>query len=211
MSKIERAINSKEVMKLKKLIGILAAIAVSLLLAAPLLAASLGISPSHTELEVPADGSATASFQVYYFSGDLQVSLVDIPLTVKPDIIHVDASGDKAADIQLTIYGDESLGSQVYDGYVRFLGSTGGTVAVAVKVKAKVTNVVEGQPIPKEASPPEQSAPPESTGPSSEQPTPEKQGGIAGLSSTMAIIIAGGLVFVGLIVLSIVLFRRRRY
>ena len=211
MSKIERAINSKEVMKLKKLIGILAAIAVSLLLAAPLLAASLGISPSHTELEVPADGSATASFQVYYFSGDLQVSLVDIPLTVKPDIIHVDASGDKAADIQLTIYGDESLGSQVYDGYVRFLGSTGGTVAVAVKVKAKVTNVVEGQPIPKEASPPEQSAPPESTGPSSEQPTPEKQGGIAGLSSTMAIIIAGGLVFVGLIVLSIALLRRRRY
>ena len=76
---------------------------------------------------------------------------------------------------------------------------SGETVAVAVKVKAKVTNIVEGQPVPQETSPPE------------EQPTQEKQGGIAGLSSTMAIIIAGGLVFVGLIVLSIALLRRRRY
>ena len=194
-------------MKLRKFIGIMTAVAIPLLLAAPLLAASLGISPSHTELEVPGNGSATADFQVYYFSGDLQVSMVDIPLTVEPDIIHVDASGDKPADIQLTIYGNESLGSRVYDGYVRFLGVTGGTVAVAVKVKAKVTNIVGGQPLPEV---PEE-APPESTEEQSpEQPATEEQGGIAGLSSTMAIIIAGGLVFVGLIVLSIALLRRRR-
>jgi len=196
-------------MKLRKFIGILTAVAIPLLLAAPLLAASLGISPSHTELEVPGNGSATASFQVYYFSGDLQISLVDIPLRVEPDTIHIEQSTEPV-DVQLTIYGDNSLGSQIYDGYVRFLGSTGGTVAVAVKVKAKVTNLVEGQPIPQEASPPEQSAPPGSSVPSPEQPTPEKQGGIAGLSSTMAIIIAGGLIFVGLIVLSIALLRRRR-
>ena len=179
---------------MKKLIGLLI---IPLLLAAPVLAASLGVSPSSVELEVPGDGSTTVNFQVYYFDGDLQVSLVDIPLRVEPETIHIEQSSEPV-DIQITIYGDESLGSQVYDGYVRFLGSTGGTVAVAVKVKAKVTNIVEGQPIPKEASPPEQS-------------TPEKQGGIAGLSSTMAIVIAGGLVFVGLIVLSIALLRRRKY
>jgi len=191
---------------LRKLIGL---ILIPLLFATPVLAASLGISPSHTVLEVPGSSSAVANFQVYYFTGDVQISLVDIPLKVEPDTIHVDAASNPV-DIQLTIYGDNSLGSQVYDGYVRFLGSTGGSVAVAVKVKAKITNVVEGQPIPKEASPPEQSAPPESTAPSSEQPATERQGGIAGLSSTMAIIIAGGLVLVGLIVLSIALLRRRR-
>lgn len=179
-----------------------------LLLTAPVLAASLGISPSHTELEVPGNGSATADFQVYYFSGDLQVSLVDIPLKVEPDTIHIEQSSEPV-DVQITIYGDETLGSQVYDGYVRFLGLTGGTVAVAVKVKAKVTNVVEGQPLPEQA-PPEEVVP-EPTEQSPETPASERQGGILGLSSNMVIIIAGGLVFLGLIVLSITLLRRRRY
>jgi len=138
---------------MKKLIGLL--ILPLLLLAMPtmpVLAASLGISPSHTELEVPSEGSAIASFQVYYFTGDLEISLVDIPLRVEPETIHVEALNEPVS-VELTIYGDESLGSQVYDGYVRFLGSTGGSVAVAVKVKATVTNVVEGQPIPQEADP----------------------------------------------------------
>jgi len=127
---------------LRKLIGLL--VLIPLLLAAPVLSASLGISPSYTELEVPGNGSATADFQVYYFTGDLQISLVDIPLTVEPTTIHIESS-DEPTDIQLTFYGNETLGSHTYDGYVRFLGMTGGTVAVAVKVKAKVTNVVGGE------------------------------------------------------------------
>jgi len=130
---------------LKKLIGLL--VIIPLLLATPVLAASLGISPSHTELEVPANGSATADFQVYYFTGDLQISLVDIPLRVEPTTIHIESS-DEPTNIQLTFYGNETLGSHTYNGYVRFLGMTGGTVAVAVKVKANVTNLVEGQPLP---------------------------------------------------------------
>ena len=130
---------------MRKLIGLL--VLIPLLLAAPVLAASLGISPSHTQLEVPGNGSATADFQVYYFSGDLQISLVDIPLRVEPETIHIEPS-DEPADIQLTIYGNETLGSQVYDGYVRFLGMSGGNVAVAVKVKATVNHIVAGQPLP---------------------------------------------------------------
>jgi hypothetical protein len=129
---------------LRKLISLL--VLIPLLLAAPVLAASLGISPSHTQLEVPGNGSATADFQVYYFTGDLQVSLVDIPLRVEPETIHVESS-DEPADIQLTIYGNETLGSHTYDGYVRFLGMTGETVAVAVKVKATVNHTVAGQPL----------------------------------------------------------------
>jgi len=129
---------------LRKLIGLL--VLIPLLLAAPVLAASLGISPSETELEVPGNGSATANFQVYYFDGDLQISLVAIPLRVEPETIHIEPSSEPV-DIQLTIYGNETLGSHTYDGYVRFLGMSGGNVAVAVKVKANVTNLVEGQPL----------------------------------------------------------------
>jgi len=137
----------KEMVKLRKFIGILTAVAIPLLLATPVLAASLGISPSHTQLEVPGNGTATADFQVHYFSGDLQISLVDIPLRVEPTTIHIESS-DEPTDIQLTFYGNETLGSQVYDGYVRFLGMSGGNIGVAVKVKANVTNLVEGQPLP---------------------------------------------------------------
>ena len=137
---------------MRKLIGLLI---IPLLLATPVLAASLGISPSYTELQVPGNGSATANFKVHYFSGDLQISLVDIPLKVKPEAMHIEPSGEPV-DIQITIYGDEALGSQAYDGYVRFLGMTGGTVSVAVKVKAKVINVVEGQVVAVSTGPPEE-------------------------------------------------------
>jgi len=128
-----------------KFISILAAVML-LLLASPVLATSLGVSPSYTELEVPGDGSAAANFQVHYFSGDLEVNLVDIPLRVEPETFHIEPSSEPV-EIELTIYGNESLGSRVYDGYVRFLGMSGETVGVAVKVKAKVTNLVEGEPL----------------------------------------------------------------
>jgi len=181
---------------MRKLIGLLI---IPLLLATPVLAASLGISPSHTELEVPGNGSATANFQVYYFNGDLQISLVDIPLKVEPETIYIEPSSEPV-DIQITIYGDETLGSQVYDGYVRFLGVTGGTVAVAVKVKAKITNVVEGQPLPEQPSLEE--AAPEQTPPAA-QPGAESFPiiPVAGIAAGTAIIIT----------LIVVLARRRRY
>jgi len=191
---------------MKKFIAILVAVVLLLLLSSPVMAASLGVSPSHVELEVPGDGSAVANLQVHYFSGDVQVSLVDIPLTVEPETIHVDALSEPV-DIELTIYGDESLGSQVYNGYIRFLGMTGETVAVAVKVKAKVTNIVEGQPVPEEPSP-EETSPPEEAPP--EQVLPEE----APPATTefpilpLAGIAAGAAIVITLIV---VLVRRPRY
>ncbi len=167
---------------MRKLIGLL--VLIPLLLAAPVLAASLGISPSETVLEVPANGTAIADFQVYYFSGDLQVSLVDIPLRVEPETIHIEPS-DEPTSIQLTIYGNETLGSQVYDGYVRFLGMTGETVAVAVKVKATVNHTVAGQPLPPEDN---QTPPPSET---SEFPIVP----VAGIAAGAAIIITAIIVF----------------
>jgi len=221
---------------MKRFLAILAAVALVLvLLASPALAASLGISPSHKELEVPGDGSATADFQVHYFSGDLKVSLVDIPLRVEPETIRIEPSGEPV-DIEVTIYGDESLGSRVYNGYIRFLGMSGGTVAVAVKVKAKVNHIVAGQPLveetPAEESPeqespeeplleeaPAEKAPaPEETEATVEKapaeaakpPAPAPQAGIGDLPLSTVIIIAGGLVFIGLVALAISLIVRRR-
>lgn len=163
---------------MKKFTIILAAVLLVLLLGSPVLAASLGISPTHTELEVPGDGSTTANFKVYYFSGDLKVSLEGIPLAVEPQTVHVERSSEPV-DIEVTIYGDESLGSKIYDGYIMFLGMSGGTVAVAVKVRAKVTNLVEGEtPVlaaPEESQPP---APvqPAPAPPAPTQPTPATPG-----------------------------------
>ena len=209
---------------MKRFLSILAAVVIALVVATSVLAASLGISPSHVEVNVPSNGSATANFQVHYFSGDLKISLVDIPLRLEPETLHIEPSGEPV-DIELTIYGDDSLGSQVYNGYINFLGMTGETVAVAINVRAKITNIVEGQPVPEEPSPeetpPPEEAPPEQSPPEAKTieaappeaaplpPTP--QGGIGGLPLTTVIIIAGGLVFLGLVALAISLAVRRRY
>jgi hypothetical protein len=211
---------------MKRLAIILLTLVAVLVMAAPAQAASLGISPPRVELEVPADGSATVDFQIYYFSGDVKISLVNIPLKVTPDIITVNALADPE-NIQLTIYGDPSLGSLIYDGYIRFLGIGGDTVAVAVQAKAKITNLVAGQePVP--APPPatatsaapatspavQNQAQNTSPGGVNIQPSPEDTNSpdtFAGLSLNMVILIAGGLVFLGLIILAVSLGRRRRF
>lgn len=150
-------------MKVKAFIGCMLIVAL-LALAGPALAASLGVSPSDVELEVPGDGSATANLQVHYYSGDIDVSLIGIPLKVEPQSFHVEASSEPE-EIELTIYGDESLGSRIYNGYIRFIGKSGRTIAIAVQVRATVTNLVEGEtPVlatPEESQPTPQEAPPE--------------------------------------------------
>ena len=114
---------------------------------APVLA--LGVSPGIVEFAVPADGSTTVEFLVYDFTGDLEISLEDIPLRVEPETVYVTAS-EGGSPIELTFYGDPSLSSQVFNGKIRFLGLTGGTVATGIKVRATVNHIVAGQPLPGE-------------------------------------------------------------
>jgi ABC-type transport system substrate-binding protein len=205
---------------MKKLIIVLAALLAFFVLAGPALAASLGMSPSSVTVEVPAEGNATVAMTAYYYTGDVEVSLEGIPLTVTPANVHVDAL-DNPQPFALTIHGDPSLGSKIYDGYIRFQGSTDGMIAVAVKVKAHVTNLVAGQE-PVLASPAPAKLPPSEPGAAAESEAGQASGeqgttasgsagGIGGLSTNMVIIIAGGLVFVGLVVLAISLAVRRRY
>ncbi len=138
---------------MRKYLGVLAVI-ILLLLPATALASGFSIGPSNIELEVPSDGSVVATFYVTSdFDGELQVSLVDIPLRVEPTTIPITKT-DNDREVELTFYGDESLGSQIFNGAVRFLALTGGNVASGIIVDAKITNVVEGQPIPQESTTP---------------------------------------------------------
>lgn len=129
---------------MRKLAASLAAAILLLLYTAPGLAQGLGISPGIVEFDVPANGSATVEFLVYDFSGDLEISLEDIPLTVEPETVHVIAS-EEGTPVELTFYGNESLGSQVFEGKIRFLALTGGTVATGIKVRATVNHIVVGE------------------------------------------------------------------
>lgn len=129
-------------MKLKATIGCVL-VAMMLATVTPVLALGIGISPSSIELEVPGGGSATTNLQVHYFSGDVEVSLIDIPLRVEPSIINVDALSEPVP-VELTIYGNHSLDTQVYDGYIRFIAVSGGAATGGVEVRAKITNIADG-------------------------------------------------------------------
>jgi hypothetical protein len=216
---------------MKKIALLLAVLVAALVIAGPALAASLGMSPSKVEVTVPADGSATVDMTAYYYSGDIEISLVDIPLTITPQSIQVNAI-DKPQEFILTLHGDPSLGSKIYEGYIRFLGKTGEMIAVAVKVKARVTNLVAGQEpvlVTPTSTTQAVTAAPQATESKVESTTsPAGKSGVniqpppqstetstnvfAGLSLNTVILIAAGVVFIGLIILAISLVsRRRRY
>ena len=150
---------------MKRFIALLTAVTLVVLCAAPTLAAGLTISPPSVEFNVPANGSSQVEFLVYDFTGELQISLEDIPLRVEPATVPV-TGGSK---VVLTLYGDESLGSRIYKGKIRFLAMTGGTVAMGIKVRATVTNLVEGET-------PVLAALEESQSPASQEPAEEIQG-----------------------------------
>lgn len=130
---------------MKKIITLLIAVTLMVLCATPVLAAGLGISPPSVEFDVLANGSTEVEFLVYDFTGDLEISLEDIPLRVEPTIISV-AEEEGGTKIVLTLYGDKSLGSQTYEGKIRFLAVTGGTVAMGIKVRATVHHIATSQP-----------------------------------------------------------------
>jgi hypothetical protein len=215
---------------MKKITFILVSIAAFVLLlglASPALAASLGMSPSKVEVTVPANGSTTVNLKAYYYSGDIQFSLVDIPLTVTPETIHVEAANNPQ-DVHLIIHGDPSLGSKIYNGYIRALGKTGDMIAVAVQVKATVTNLVAGQepvlssplaeatisptgtltePYSSKAVPQNNNAAVTSNPASNQAQT----GGIVGIPLSIVIIGASVLIFIGLIAVAVSLSLRRRH
>jgi hypothetical protein len=159
---------------MKKIGVLLVSVLAALMISTPALAAGLNISPLDSftdntiELSVPADGSTELKFLINEFQGEgeLNISLENIPLQVEPATIPV----KKGDTITLTLYGDESLASQTFDGKIRFLAMTSGSVAMGIKIKARIQ--VEGQP----ASEPEKEeiVQPAANEPAAIEPPPEE-------------------------------------
>jgi len=192
---------------MKKFIALFTAVILIGLCTAPVLAAGLIISPPSVDFDVPAEGSAEVEFLVYDFNGDLEISLEDIPLRVEPTTVPVTAKEEGTRAV-LTFYGDESLGSEIYEGKIRFLAMTGGTVAMGIKVRATVNHVATGQSEEvasgSEESPPEQAPTGESEQSSS---TPSESSSFPVLP--IAGIAAGTIIIITLIV--VIASRRSRY
>jgi len=203
---------------MKKFIAVFVGVALVLLCATPALAAGFSLSPAEVEFDVPADGSAEVEFLVYDFTGDLVISLEDIPLRVEPQTVHVSASAE-GTPVELTFYGDESLGSQVFNGTILFLASSSGNIAFGVGVIATVNHIATGEPpleeapeenVPVEESSPEQTPPEES--PPEQAPTGEsEQSSPTPGSSSFPVLPVVGIVAGAAIIITLIVVIARRY
>jgi hypothetical protein len=135
---------------MRKFAWLPAAAVMLLLYVAPVAAEGLTIGPAEVELDVPAAGSTSIEFIVGDFTGDIQISMEDIPLTIEPDVVHVEAQDDDSS-IELTIYGNESLGDIVFNGKILFLVQSGGSVTYGIKIIATVNHVGSEQLVSDEA------------------------------------------------------------
>jgi len=177
-----------------------------MLCVAPALAAGLSISPASVEFDVPADGSTEVEFLVHDFTGDLEISLEDIPLTAEPTTVPVTAK-EGGTKVVLTFYGDESLGSKIYEGKIRFLAMTGGTVAMGIKVRATVNQIAAGQPLSEVTSPVQEEAAAEQAS-SGETPAPLSPSETTELNIPLLAVIAASTAII--ITLILVVARRSR-
>ena len=136
-----RPVNDMEVIRrVKRLIVLAIAFGLVMLFVNPVMAVSLRVGPPKVEFDVPSSGSTEANFRIYDFSGDVDVELEDIPLSVKPEVVSVQ-DVQNGTPITLTFYGDESLGSQTFKGIIYFTSKVG-TVGVRVGVRATVNHTV---------------------------------------------------------------------
>jgi len=127
---------------MRRIILIVAMLLVALV-AVPVSASSLGISPSGPlELNILSSGTGTLDFTVSGVVGNLHIDLEDIPLSLSPG----DVSVVEGQVVTVIIQGNGTNG--VYNGKIRFLASSG-NVAVGIKVKLTVNvGVVVEIPLP---------------------------------------------------------------
>jgi len=97
-------------------------------------ASSLGISPSSVKINIADGGHVTKTFHVHYYTGNMAVSPVNLPVTISPSNVVV-SNPPESIDF---IFTDATGIPGEYDGYVKFQASSNQTVALAVNIKAKV-------------------------------------------------------------------------
>jgi hypothetical protein len=119
----------------KSLIALLLSLVILLVTPRGAAAASLGVSPSQISIHISEGSSETINFQVFDFNGIIEVTPIGIPVSIEPASFPISQSPQ---NVSLSFHSlTEETGN--YDGYVRFYGVAGGSVALAVNVKAKVS------------------------------------------------------------------------
>jgi len=131
----------------KKVIALAVAVVLLGLCAVPVTAQTLKLSPASVEVDVLAGGSSQVEFYVIDYSGEIEISLQGIPLTVEPVTVSVDAT-DEARMVVLTIHGDDKLGTETYQGFIRFRTRGAGMVDMAVEARATVNHIGEDAAFP---------------------------------------------------------------
>jgi len=117
----------------------------SLLLAYPVAAFSLGISPSSVSVDLEKGSTSTVDVQVLYSNGNVKVEPIGIPVSVSPAEFTVDSL---AYHVTLTLL-DVSASAGTYMGYLRFtkVSDDGVGLAVDVVVDVNITAIVSAPPV----------------------------------------------------------------
>ncbi len=128
----------------KKLVGILLLVlAMSLFVPGIASASSLSVTPSAFSIDIPEGGTSSMGFQFFGYTGTVELSPVDIPVTISPSLIDVSESTGR---VSLAFHSVGQVGK--YNGYIKITGTTQGNVALSVNVSANVTVSLSGTIIP---------------------------------------------------------------
>lgn len=120
-------------------VTVLALLAISII---PSKALGLGIAPAEVLVKVDSEyGPEEMIFVVTQYTGNLYITLEDIPLSIEPEVVEIT---EEQQIITVDLYGDSELGDQEYEGYIVFTGLSEEKQGVGVRVKviATVHNVV---------------------------------------------------------------------
>jgi hypothetical protein len=118
----------------KIIIGLLMGLSMCLF-AVPAQAASFGLSPAMVDFQIVKGSSKTMEFTVVGYSGSVEISAEDMPVSVSPASVSA-VAGSK---ITLTIKCNEDATDGLYDGRIVFLAKSGNSVMSGIKVRCNLT------------------------------------------------------------------------
>jgi hypothetical protein len=100
------------------------------LMATPVDASSFGISPAIISLKAIQGSSSTFPFIVSSYSGLVEISSEGMPVTISPS--SVNAIAGQPIQVVISCNGNANLGT--YDGRIKFLAKSGGSVMAGINV-----------------------------------------------------------------------------
>ncbi|MGI9952714.1 hypothetical protein V3F56_10175 [Moorellaceae bacterium AZ2] len=97
------------------------------------------VGPPLLDVEISTDGAGKALVYLtsHNYRGDLLVGTEGLPVKVEPTRIKLDGS-EKNRETVLSLYEHQTLEPGNYYGWITFLGTTSGNVALGVKIQASV-------------------------------------------------------------------------